>query len=102
MKNLETFGSRFKKIRQLKGYKQEDIANILGLTKQSVSNIENDKTFVSKDVLSKLVIDLNINLNYLIAGKGQMFLPELEESATSKSEIALEVEKILKEKGLIL
>ena len=57
---------------------------------------------MSKDVLSKLVIDLSINLNYLIAGKGQMFLPELEESATSKSEIALEVEKILKEKGLIL
>lgn len=99
---MTTFGKRLKQARQLKELSQEDFGKILGLTKQSISRVENDKTFVSKDVLSKLLIDLSINLNYLIAGKGQMFLLELEESATSKSEIALEVEKILKEKGLIL
>ena len=99
---MDTFGTRLKRIRLLKELKQEDFANLLGLTKQSVSNIENDKTFVSKEVLGKLVLDLKINLNYLIAGKGQMFLADDNTSATSKSEIALEVEKILKEKGLIL
>lgn len=99
---METFGARFKKVRQLKGLKQEEIANILGLTKQSISNIENDKTFVSKDVLCKLIIDLNVNLNYLVAGKGLMFLSDTEISTTSKTEIAQEVEKILKDKGIIL
>lgn len=99
---METFGNRFKKIRQLKDFKQEEIARVLGLTKQSISNIENDKTFVSKDVLCKLVIDLNVNLNYLIAGKGLMFLSDSEISTTSKTEIAQEVEKILKDKGIIL
>lgn len=99
---METFGNRFKKIRQLKDLKQEEIARVLGLTKQSISNIENDKTFVSKDVLCKLVIDLNVNLNYLIAGKGLMFLSDSEISTTSKTEIAQEVEKILKDKGIIL
>lgn len=99
---METFGARFKKVRQLKDLKQEEIANILGLTKQSISNIENDKTFVSKDVLCKLVIDLNVNLNYLVAGKGLMFLSDTEISTTSKTEIAQEVEKILKDKGIIL
>lgn len=99
---METFGARFKKVRQLKDLKQEEIANILGLTKQSISNIENDKTFVSKDVLCKLIIDLNVNLNYLVAGKGLMFLSDTEISTTSKTEIAQEVEKILKDKGIIL
>lgn len=99
---METFGARFKKVRQLKDLKQEEIANILGLTKQSISNIENDKTFVSKDVLYKLIIDLNVNLNYLVAGKGLMFLSDTEISTTSKTEIAQEVEKILKDKGIIL
>lgn len=99
---MTTFGKRLKQARQLKELSQEDFGKILGLTKQSISRVENDKTFVSKEILCNMIVNFNLNINYLLTGKGQMFLPELEESATSKSEIALEVEKILKEKGLIL
>ena len=99
---MTTFGKRLKQARQLKELSQEDFGKILGLTKQSISRVENDKTFVSKEILYNMIVNFNLNINYLLTGKGQMFLPELEESATSKSEIALEVEKILKEKGLIL
>ena len=99
---MTTFGKRLKQARQLKELSQEDFGKILGLTKQSISRVENDKTFVSKEILCNMIVNFNLNINYLLTGKGQMFLPELEESATSKSEIALEFEKILKEKGLIL
>lgn len=99
---MTTFGKRLKQARQLKELSQEDFGKILGLTKQSISRVENDKIFVSKEILCNMIVNFNLNINYLLTGKGQMFLPEIEESATSKSEIALEVEKILKEKGLIL
>ena len=99
---MTTFGKRLKQARQSKELSQEDFGKIIGLTKQSISRVENDKIFVSKEILCNMIVNFNLNINYLLTGKGQMFLPELEESATSKSEIALEVEKILKEKGLIL
>lgn len=99
---MTTFGKRLKQARQLKELSQEDFGKILGLTKQSISRVENDKIFVSKEILCNMIVNFNLNINYLLTGKGQMFLPEIEESATSKTEIALEVEKILKEKGLIL
>lgn len=100
---METFGSRLKLARTLKGLSQQELGNIIGLTKQSISRVENDKIFVSKEILCNLIINLHININFLLVGKGEMFIPESTEiSATSKKEIAQEVEKILKDKGIIL
>lgn len=100
---METFGSRLKLARTLKGLSQQELGNIVGLTKQSISRVENDKIFVSKEILCNLIINLHININFLLVGKGEMFIPESTEiSAISKTEIAQEVEKILKDKGIIL
>lgn len=100
---MDTFGSRLKLVRTLKGLSQQELGNIIGLTKQSISRVENDKIFVSKEILCNLIVNLKININYLLVGQGTAFIPEDNEiSATSKSEIAQEVEKILKDKGIIL
>ena len=100
---METFGSRLKLARTLKGLSQQELGNIIGLTKQSISRVENDKIFVSKEILCNLIINLHININFLLVGKGEMCIPESTEmSATSKTEIAQEVEKSLKDKGIIL
>jgi transcriptional regulator with XRE-family HTH domain len=40
-------GLNIRKWRELKGIKQEQLANKLGITKAALSNIENDKTDVS-------------------------------------------------------
>lgn len=99
---MTTFGKRLKQARQLKGLSQEDFGKILGLTKQSISRVENDKIFVSKEILCNMIVNFNLNVNYLLTGKGQMFIADVDTNTTSKSAIALEVEKILKEKGVIL
>lgn len=99
---MTTFGKRLKQARQLKGLSQEDFGKILGLTKQSISRVENDKIFVSKEILCNMIVNFNLNVNYLLTGIGQMFIADVDTNTTSKSAIALEVEKILKEKGVIL
>lgn len=100
---METFGNRLKLVRTLKGLSQQELGNIVGLTKQSISRVENDKIFVSKEILCNLIVNLKININYLLVGQGTAFIPEDSEiSTTSKTEIAQEVEKILKDKGIIL
>lgn len=79
---METIGERLKKTRMSKGVTQEALASILGVTKQNVSSIENNKSFLSASALSKLVTELNVNLNYLVTGIGSPFLeiPTLEDT----------------------
>ncbi len=49
-----TFGNQLKKLRKEKGLSQEELANLLYVTRQSVSQWENDKTMPSVDLLVKL------------------------------------------------
>ncbi len=97
MKNL---GLRLKKIRKQIGCSQDEFAAKLGVTKQAISNIENSKSAPSVNILSKLALDYNINLNYLIIGKGSVY--SLDENSTNsiKKSILKEVENMLKEKGI--
>ncbi|MBQ2984036.1 MAG: helix-turn-helix transcriptional regulator [Candidatus Gastranaerophilales bacterium] len=97
MKNL---GLRLKKIRKQVGCSQDEFAQKLGITKQAISNIENSKSAPSVNVLSKLALDYNVNLNYLIIGKGSIY--SLDDSSTTsiKKSILKEVEHMLKEKGI--
>lgn len=49
-----TFGEQLKNHRREKGLSQEELANLLYVTRQSVSQWENDKTMPSVDLLVKL------------------------------------------------
>ena len=49
-----TFGEQLKNHRKEKGLSQEELANLLYVTRQSVSQWENDKTMPSVDLLVKL------------------------------------------------
>lgn len=76
---MTTIGNRFKTIRTSLHILQDEMGAQIGLSKQGVSNIEKDKSFMSPIVLSKLAIDLKVNLNYLIAGVGSMFIQSDDE-----------------------
>lgn len=94
----DTIGKKFKSIRKKLGISQEELGRTLGVSKQAINNVEGEKSNPSILLISKLIVDLNINSNWLIAGKGEMFLkPEFEDV---KSEIMKEVEEMLKNKGL--
>jgi transcriptional regulator with XRE-family HTH domain len=101
---MTTQGFRLKKIRQNLNVTQQDLADKLGLKIQSISKVENNNGYFSSEVLSKLLVEFNVNLNYLIGGIEPMFLTKQDkESIPSLDDVTKLVDalldKKLKEKG---
>ncbi len=71
---MQTFGEKLKEIRIYLRLSQQDFGIKIGLSKQGVSKVENNQSFMSKEVLNRLIVDLNVNLNWLIADIGEMFI----------------------------
>jgi len=92
-------GLRFKKIRTELRLSQEDFGEKFGLTKSAISAVERGKSFLSVKILSALLLDYNVNINYLIGGVGEPFNPPKFEQV--EDELTQKVEAILKKKGLI-
>ena len=91
---------RIKKVRLLLNKSQQNLADELNITKQAISNIETAKCAPSVNLLSKLLIDYNVNLNYVIAGIGSIFLSNEKTNSELKNSILKEVEKMLEERGI--
>ena len=90
-------GNRLKKIRNSLKLSQEEFGKQIGLTRAAIAAVEADNNKFSQDVLCKLILTFDVNINYLLVGKGNMFnAPEVEQG---KDELALEVRKILREEG---
>lgn len=99
---MTDIGDRFKKIRKLLKLSQPELGEKIGLSGQGVSNVERNKSFMTTQILTKLVVELNVNLNYLIAGVGEPILSGQQKfEGDIKSSIMQEVECILKAKGII-
>jgi len=73
---MNTQGKRFKQLRQNLSKNQEELANVLGIARTSISKLENESGYFEMETYPKLVNILDINLNWLIAGKGEMFIKE--------------------------
>ena len=95
-----TVGKRFKKIRQILSMSQGELANILGITKQAVSNIENSKSMPSISVMSKLAKEYDINLNYLIAEIGDVISTKDKNYKSLRESLLKEVDIFLKARGV--
>ena len=59
----EEIASKLRTAREKAGYKQEDIANILGVTPQKVSSFETGRTRVDVDTLVTLCKLYNVDAN---------------------------------------
>jgi transcriptional regulator with XRE-family HTH domain len=58
---------RIRELRTLRSISQVELAAALGVTKQSVSNWENDNIQPSIDILIKLAKYFNVSTDYLLA-----------------------------------
>lgn len=96
MNNLH---SRIKILRKQLGFSQEEFASKLGITKQAISNIETGKSSPSPLILFKMHQEMDINLNYVIAGDGEMFLTE-KNNEMLKETLMREFEQMLKSRGI--
>lgn len=62
---MSIFGDNIKRLRKNKGLKQQELAEILGISQKSYSHWENGKTEPSFDNLFKLADFFDISLDWL-------------------------------------
>ena len=65
---------RIREVRQARGMSQVELAGLLGVTKQSVSNWENDNIQPSIEMLVKLALTLGVSTDYLLGLDGRKTL----------------------------
>lgn len=87
---------RLKIIRLNLGLNQSEFADKLGMQQGSYSMIEKGKNGISSQLLKKLTIDLNVNANWLMTGKGEMF-NDYSDKPLDNGAFGREVEKLLRE-----
>ena len=97
---MPTSGNRLKKIRKELRLSQEEFGDRIGLSRAGIAAVEADKNNFSQDVLYKMISVFNVNLNYLIAGIGDMFNSKVEANY-EVAKIRTIVNDILKEHRLI-
>lgn len=68
-------GDRLRQARKSLGITQQAMADKIGIQRPSYNQIENGRAGIADDTQSVLA-ELNINLNWIITGKGDMFLKE--------------------------
>ena len=95
---MSTQGDRLKKIRQALNLSQEELGKSISVSKQYISNLEASRNLLNNEKLVSLLVDYNVNINYLLAGIGNMFNPPKYEDV--KDDILAEVERMLKNRGL--
>ena len=98
---MSTSGSRFKELRLKLNLSQEEMGQIFNLTKSYISLVERDKSQLSADSFKKLFLDYKVNLNWLIAGEGDMFLSNANQFSSLKSVLRTELLDIFTEYGFI-
>lgn len=65
---------RIKHLRLSKGINQVELANKLGVTKQSISNWENDNILPSIDMLCKIAKYFSVSTDYLLGFDDKRYL----------------------------
>ena len=60
---METTGQRLKKIRTKLHLSQEDFGHKLNLSRAGIAAVEADNNKFSQDVLCKLLLTFNVNIN---------------------------------------
>lgn len=96
---MTTQGKRLKRIRQTLNLSGEEFGAKIGVSKQYVSNLEADRNVLNNEKLVLLLVDLNVNLNYLIGGKGRMF--NEQQPNASNEELEQKVVEVMKKYGVI-
>lgn len=91
---MTTQGKRFKKIRQQLEKTQQELAEITGIARTSISKVEGDNGYFDMEIYPELVKILDINLNYLIAGIGAMFIKDTQAATDEALELVGRMENI--------
>ncbi len=67
-KPMPTVGERIREIREKRGMTQEKLAEAAGLSKSFLSEVENDKSNISSQILLRIANELGASMDYLLDG----------------------------------
>ena len=67
-----SFGENLKNVRKQRGITQEELAEILGVSRQAISKWESDNGYPETEKLLLLSKTLNISLDYLMNDASEM------------------------------
>lgn len=84
---MESVGNRITLLRNKLNISQYDMADALGIAQKTISHWEIDKTEPSADVIKKIYLTFGVSANWLILGKGEMFLLTEEEEDNSPAKV---------------
>ena len=95
---IKLFGKRIKELRKSNNYKQEQLAEILGVDYQTISRIETGYYFTSYDNLEKLAKEFNVEIKDLFDFKHLQELKILKENLKTNIENLSEqkIQKLVK------
>ncbi|MEQ8244482.1 LexA family transcriptional regulator [Fulvivirga sp.] len=77
MKNYNRDKSRITMLREMLGLSQKDFSDNAGVSQSALSQLETGKTKISLDTLQKISLAFKVNCNWLVNGKGDIFLKEI-------------------------
>ncbi len=95
------YDKKLQKIRRTLKLSQEEISSQIGISYRAYTSYERGDRKPSLDFLGKLVEKFGINLNWLIANKGEMFNSKPQDIEQTKEAILSEVRKMLKDEGVV-
>lgn len=96
-----TYGHRLKEIRKQLNMSQEEMALKLGLAPRTYAAYERNENKPTLSMLDMLNLNFDVNLNWLVSNKGEMFNSTPENiSSDFKDEIIKTVENYLKTRGI--
>lgn len=92
---METVAERVKKIRISQGFSQKDFAKKLNITQSVISDIENKRRGISRNVLLSMGREFDINANWILTGQGEIYMPRQVSALKSAEQIANNVNEAL-------
>jgi transcriptional regulator with XRE-family HTH domain len=78
-KNSDTFHGRLRKVRKTLGLNQDTFCAGMKISKPTLVRYESGDRKPGSDFLSILADEFNVDMNWLITGKGEMFARDLSE-----------------------
>ena len=80
------FGNRIKELRSSLDLSQQDFSQKLGMKPQALSRYEKEKVSPSVEIVKRLTDMFSINANWLLTGKGEMFLKDSTPAKTDNTD----------------
>ena len=96
---MTTMGKRVKEIRESLKFTQKEFADFFGFSRAFIGAVEKDRSKFSVEHLVKLLVSYDVNINYILAGKGEMFLEPKTITKELDAIIDKKIDEKLKQRG---